>query len=38
MRKEKSFLYEEAIASIRASSLKKRDEKIIPEEYIVATH
>jgi hypothetical protein len=38
MQNEKSLLYSEAIDAIRSTSLKKRDEKKIPEEYIVATH
>lgn len=31
-------LYQDAIASMKRSSLLSREEKTIPEEYIVATH
>lgn len=38
MQNEKTRLYTEAIDSIGGASLKTREGKTIPQEYIVATH
>lgn len=38
MQPEKSLLYGEAIASVKASEIKKKEEKTVPKDSIVATH